>query len=245
MIILIGSQAIKNHFPDFSRKPKDLDYIITNSPEPNTKSTREIEYLHNPVFDGYPHKMLLPNDLYTLKISHLFWDINWDKHMFDVQFLKSKGCELDMVLFYKLYTNWNVEHGKNVRSDLNMSATDFFDNAVSCEYDHDDIHLLINPNPIYKKIHKDGEEVDVDSDKFELLSFEDKCDLVREEVYVMAWERFKHMPYKHAYSRMLKKFIMNHAPMWEALFIIENYIILHKPIINYYKKIEDGLQSIK
>ena len=62
---------------------------------------------------------------------------------------------------------------------------------------------------------------------------------------VMAFERYRSMGYKHAYTRMLKKFILNHAPVWEALFIIENYIILHKPKFNYFKKIEDGLTTIK
>lgn len=247
MIILTGSKAIKTHFPDFHRDPLDWDYFVTNSPELNSQTPdRWTDILYNPIFDGYEHKILQPNDLYTLKISHLFWDIKWDKHMFDVQFLRAKGCELNMELFYKLYTLWNKVHGINKRSDLNMSADSFFDNAVKCEYNHDSIHLLINPEPIFTKIHADGAEVEVDCDKFDALSFEDKCELVREEVYVMAWERFKSaMPFQHAYSKMLKKFIMNHAPMWEALFIIENFIILHKPIINYYKKIENGLSRIK
>ena len=112
-MILIGSSAIKHHFPDFNRSPKDKDYIGIGS------SCKEVEYLSNPIFDDYPNDVMSPNDLYTLKISHVIgWDVNWDKHMYDIQFLKGKGCSINMELFYKLYNFWNEYHGKNNRSDL-------------------------------------------------------------------------------------------------------------------------------
>jgi len=236
-MILIGSSAIRHWFPDFPRDPKDLDYIGKGTSRPG------IEYLTNPVLDGYEHQIILPNDLYTLKMSHLFWNINWEKHMFDVQFLKKKGCVLDKELFYKFYEFFNEFHGKNKRSDLKMSAEDFFDNSLECDYYHDDLHLLLNPVPTYTKVLIG--EVEVGEEKFKELSFEDKCDLAREEVMVMAWERYADKNYRVAYSRMLKKFIISHAPLWEAIFIIENYITLHKPNFNYFKKINDGLSTIK
>jgi hypothetical protein len=46
-----------------------------------------------------------------------------------------------------------------------------------------------------------------------------------------------------AYSRMLKKFVRSHAPLWEAIFILENYTRLHRPAFNYFKKINDGLKK--
>lgn len=240
-MILIGSSAIKEWFPDFPREPKDKDYIGKGT------STKEIEYHPNPVIEEYYKyhsiSMLFPNDLYTLKISHMFWNINWEKHMFDIQFLKKKGCILNKDLFYQLYEFFNEYHGKNKRSDLKMSADKFFDNAVKCEYEHDYIHTLLNPTPTFNKILKDGEEVDVSEEKFNLLSHKEKCNLVEEEVMVMAWERYKHLDFRVAYTHMLKKFIISHAPIWEALFIIENYIELHKPKFNYFKTIENGLKT--
>jgi len=238
-MILIGSSAIKEWFPDFPREPKDKDYIGKGT------NSKEIEYHPNPVieklYEYHSISMLFPNDLYTLKISHMFWNINWEKHMFDIQFLKKKGCVLNKELFYQLYEFFNEYHGKNKRSDLKMSADKFFDNAVKCEYEHDYLHILLNPTPTFTKILKDGEEVDVDEEKFNLLSHKEKCNLVEEEVMVMAWERYKHLDFRVAYTRMLKKFIISHAPIWEALFIIENYIELHKPKFNYFKIIENGL----
>jgi hypothetical protein len=123
-----------------------------------------------------------------------------------------------------------------------MTSEDFFNNAIKCPYNHDLLHTFINPVPTYLKILKNDEEVDVDEVKFNNLSFEDKCNLVREEVYIMAYERYK-LHYSIGYLRMLKKFIMNHAPLWEAIFIIENYLNLHKPEYNYIEKIENKIKE--
>jgi len=240
-MVIIGSTAIKYYFPDFTREPKDLDYAVVSDIK---KRGQDVEYLTNPVIcemqgEGY----LSPELLYTLKMSHMFWDVNWEKHMYDIQFLKKKGCFLVTDLFYKLYDYWNTVHAKNKRSDLKMSSEDFFDNAVKCPHSHDYLHTLINPIPTYTKVLIG--EVEVCESKFNQLSHEDKCSLVTEEVMVMAYERYSNKDYRIAYSKMLKKFIISHAPLWEAVFIIENYIELHKPKFNYLKTIENGLLKSK
>lgn len=236
-MILTGSSALRFHFPDFPRTPKDMDYIVQSS-----KPRRgNIEFLVNTVFADYPFTMIQPNDLLTLKMSHLFWNINWEKHMFDVQFLLKKGCKINLTLFNNLYIYWNEVHGKNKRSDLKMSAEDFFDNNLKSEYSHDWLHTLINPVPTYTKVLIG--EVEVGEEKFNALSYDEKCALVYEEVMIMAWERFKYLDYREAYGLMLKKFIISHAPIWEAIFIIENFIELHKPKFNYYKLIENGINT--
>ena len=200
-----------------------------------------MEYLYNDVI-GDLNGIASPDVLYTLKISHVIgWDIKWEKHMFDIQFLKKKGCLLDRNLFERLYKFWNLQNSINNRSNLDMSAKDFFNNALKTPHDY--YHTLLNPTPIYTKILKDGAEVDVSEEKFNKLTFEEKCDLVREEVMVMAYERYKNVNYMSAYSKMLKKFIINHSPLWEGLFIIENFIILHKPLFNYFKTISDKINK--
>lgn len=249
MIIIIGSTAIKYWFPDFKREPKDTD-IVTNEDswikDYFQENGRKVELLENPILLKYHRDFnvyLSPNMLYTLKVSHLFWDINWDKHLWDATFLKSKGCKLQLDLFYELYDYWNEYHGKNKRSDLKMSAEDFFDNAIKCPYEHDDLHTLIKNPPTFTKILVG--EVEVSEHKFDQLSFEEKCDLVTEEVMIMAYERYTHLDYRIAYGRMLKKFLLNHAPLWEAIFIIESYPLLLKPKFNYIKQINDGLKDLK
>lgn len=244
-MILIGSKAIKHWFPDFPRVPKDSDYLVLDKSRWNNIPGKE-EYYENDIiyFKNKDSKYIDPNLLYTLKISHAIgWDINWEKHVWDIQWLKEKGCKLNEKLFYKLYNHWEQVHGKNKRSDLEMTVEEFFDNAIICEYKHDWLHTLLNPIPTYTKILKDGAEVEVDENKFNTLSYEEKCDLVNEEVMVMAWERYPKLNYRVAFTRMLKKFILNHAPIWEALFIIQNHKELHKPNFNYFKTIENGLKT--
>lgn len=244
--MIIGSTAMRYWYPDFKREPKDLDKAVRNRASEGVEEGGKIEKLWNPVlFQYYPdHKYLSPKGLLTLKMSHLFWDINWDKHMFDIQFLLKKGIKHNQQLFNDLYEFWNNHvHNENKRSDLAMNAQEFFDNAITCPIPHDDLHLLIKNPPTFTKVLKDGAEVAVDENKFNALSFEEKMDLVREEVYVMAYERFGNLKYKIAYRKMLRKFIMSHAPMWEAIFIIYNYIELHTPVFNFIQHIKHELQT--
>jgi hypothetical protein len=126
-----------------------------------------------------------------------------------------------------------------------MSSEDFFNNALKCEYNHDYLHTFLKNPPTYTKVLKDGAEVDVSETKFNNLSFEEKCDLVKEEVMVMAFERYSKFYYRNAYAKMMKKFIISHAPMWEAIFIIENYMSVYKPDYNFLKKIENSILELK
>lgn len=238
MSILIGSSAILYWFPDFPREPKDKDFIGEGR-----SIVGKVEYHKNPVFNDYPHEIMSPDDIYTLKASHLFWDINWDKHVFDVMFLSDKGCKIKRGLFYELYEYFNTVHSKNKRSDLKMTASDFFNNAVKCKHDHDYLHTLIADIPAYKNVLADGAEVEVSEEKFNDLSFDKKLDLVREEVYVMAYERLNGRHYAAAYKWMLKKFIISHAPLWEAIFIIENLKHLMRPKFNYVTLINQKLNG--
>ena len=253
-MIIIGSSAIKHHYSDFKREPKDLDVILESSNENikdyfiNETPNKKVEILKNTVILNYyrGNGYLPSNLLTTLKASHLCWDVNWEKHMFDLQFLLKKGNKIDFELFKELYEYWNTVHSKNKRSDLKMSKEDFFNNAINYDYlEHDEIHKILNSIPIYSKCLKDGKEVELDENKFYNLSYEDKLEFIREEIYVMSYERYKELGYKRAYNRMLKKFILSHAPFWSLIFIFENYIELQKCTKNFIKEIENGIRIRK
>ncbi len=246
-MILIGSSAIKHYYSDFKREPKDLDYIVNT--DSKLKSNNGIEYLQNPIlynkYKPFTNTVISLDDLTTLKASHLFWNINWNKHMFDLQFLLSKGNKIDTELFFILYDFWNIYHSKNKRSDLKMSKDEFFTNAINYNtMQHDDLHKILNRVPIYSLILKDGKEVELCEDKFKALSHEQKINLVSEEIMVMAYERYKDLNYKLAYTKMLKKFIIKHAPKFSLQFILENYIEIRKPKFNYIKQIENEINRI-
>lgn len=244
-LCIIGSTALKYHFPDFNREPKDIDYAVKCVKGISNK--KGVEYLENPVLidwfgDDVP-EVCPANELYTLKMSHIAWDVFWEKNMWDITFLKQKGCILQKELFHKLYEYWNTFHKKNKRSDLKMTSADFFNNAVKCPYDHDTLHTILNPIPTYTKILIG--EVEVSEELFNQLTFEDKCNLVYEEVELMSWERWRKEDFRAAYNFMLKKFILSHAPIWEMIFICENYKLLSKYRRNHFKILEEGIKQLK
>ena len=240
-MLVIGSTAIKNYFPDFNRTPKDLDYAVEDSTK--FKNGNGIEYLSNPIIlkrqnEGY----LKPNLMLSLKISHLFHDINWFKHIYDVQFLLSKGIDYDKNLVNELIPFWNDTHKKIRRSNLGLNKEDFFDNAVNEDTDqHDYLHTLINPIPMYTLLLKDGAEVELDESKWDNLSYEGKCDVVFEETAVMAWERYKENHWREAFKIQLKDNIIKHFPSYIAMFAIENYRTLERPKFNYRELINSKL----
>lgn len=243
----IGSTAIKHYYPDFSREPHDIDIAVETPQNSTTIDGKRVEYLENPVILKYQKEGYLNPDLMlTLKVSHMFYKYNWDKHMYDIQFLLKKGHKWDIKIIEELRGLWENILPKIRRSQLAQSKADFFDNAVNEDIDeHDYLHTLINPIPMYTLLLKEGSEVELEESKFHEMTFEQKCEVVREETYVMAWERYKDIDYRAAFKRQLKDNIMKHFPQYIALFAIENYVKLERPTINYRNLINNKLEYDK
>lgn len=234
--MIIGSTALKFHFPDFPREPKDLDVIGST----NLDTDLKVEILKNPILEAY-YQGNMPeyigvNEAYTLKCSHCLWELDngsWNKHLWDVQWLKEKGAKFIPDLFYKLFSYWETIHGKRKESDKSLNAEAFFNNAIDFPVEHDILHdyLIEHPyfqgqaKPTYSLILKEGAEVECSEEKFNQLTHKQKFNLVIEEIFVMMHEnRFPpKMYWKRKYELMLKKFLISHAPLWEAIFIIQNH----------------------
>ncbi len=244
-MLLIGSNAIKINYPDFPREPKDVDYVVKDSSK--FAKIKDTEFLENPILLEIQEGHIIDMDiLLSLKISHMFWDNMWEKHLFDIQFLLKKGHKYDLNLINKFRAHWNEVLPKVRRSQLAMNKEDFFNNAVNEDSDeHDYLHTLINEIPMYTLLLKEGSEVELDEDNWHRMSFEQKCEVVREETYVMAWERYKDVDYRVAFKRQLKQNIIKHFPSYIALFAIENYIKLERPAINYKNVINSKLEYDK
>lgn len=146
--------------------------------------------------------------------------------MFSIQFLLEKSVEFDKKLFYELYNWWPEIHGKNRRSDLNLSSDKFFDNAINPRQvvTHDELHYLIldeGQEPAYKQILI-GEVLTCD-DKFHKLPHKEKIKIVQEESIAMAFERYKGKLPAVRYLSQLRKMITGHLTIEEAIFAIINY----------------------
>lgn len=249
-MILIGSRAMKWHFPDFPREPKDYDYAVAKIGEnrcvKNSNGDRVELHPIKAIWKRFNHltrdlKILSPDQIYTLKVSHSFWNVKWEKTIFDIVWLKKKGCKIDKELFDELYAHWVTVHGEPKRSNLKQSKADFFNNALMNQDKHDDLHAILKFPPTFTKILVG--EVETSEEKWNLLNHEEKLDLIREETYVMAYERMAGRDYRTAYIAQLKAMILNHLPQYQALFAVDNYYELRKPLIKYHEIIKNGLRT--
>ncbi len=244
--VFIGSIALKYWFPNIDRKINDIDYAVDVDNVKRDKGTDIVtEYLYNPIIFKYieeGQEYITPVQLLTLKMSHISWNVNFKKHMYDIQFLLKEGVRYDSEMYNELFEYWTIvktRDKKYRRSDLTLNSEEFFDNGIISEHDY--LHTLLKEVPTYTKVLKDGSEVEPSEEKFLQLSFEDKISVIEEEVMVMAYERFRHKQYRVAYDMMLQKFITGHAPIWQLIFIIENYMQIRVPSMNYYKRIEQKI----
>lgn len=176
----------------------------------------------------------------------MFWDINWEKHMFDIQFLFKKGHKIKEGILEEFIGYWTETKPKIRRANLELNKEEFFNNAVNKDVvEHDILHTLINPVPMYTRLLKEGCEVELDKNKWDKLSPEDKLEVIREETYVMAYERYKEINFREGFRIQLKDNIIKHFPKYIAIFAIKNYVELERPKYNYINTIKDGLSKIK
>lgn len=230
MNLIYGSTAIKFWFSDFNREPKDLDIISDN---PLSKSTKTIEYFRIEEFDYLKYanihfKYVEPNYLYTIKLSHISWNINWDKHMKDVIFLKSKWCKIDKYFYDILIKKWSEIHWEK-KVKMNWENDYFFKNNISRKYNHDWLHeqFAFYDRPLNEKIRKDLSSPLCDYELWNKLTHTDKIKCALEELYVLTVERYifidNPIPIKYAKVKMLKQMIISTTTGWFNLFLKENF----------------------
>lgn len=246
-IMLIGSKAARIHFPDFPREPQDTDYISENEVDnADCHYCESFEY----IIKKYPNQSIAPPEvLYTLKISHSFWDIWWDKTMFDICFYQTKNVSFDDDLFKILYKDCEKRYGKK-KAYLKKSNDDFFNDSVKRVYVHDDIHKAISYNdaPLYEKIKTDRSKAMVSYDLFSELCDEDKLNLCREEIFVTALERilipidFQKHPFA-AFKEATKMLVTSMSRGWFPKFIITNWLKIRNYNCDYILKFKTKLKN--
>lgn len=230
--VVIGSKAIERHFPgELGREPRDLDLILSS----NTRDGSDGDVFSNPALDdwiGPTNRIATVDELYTIKLSHSYWELkngSWDKHVFDLRFLKRRGGKLIPDLHDTLYKVWIKIHGSK-RTNLAMEKGQFFKDAVVRIYDHDSIHdsVAYGDAPLYNSILKDGSTVDVDSKKMWALPQDQLVLLFREEVCATALERIV-IPQNYrgspgaAYRWALRRTVTSLTKGRSATYILDNF----------------------
>lgn len=238
MKVIVGSYAM-GRWLDGARKPHDIDlwvdYPITFSVEGHDVATIPIAILSLiPSVDGYATL----DALYTIKASHLGWDINWQKHKSDILVMKREGAILLPELYNALLGHWKATHGDKDFLSLYKDKTEFFNDHVEYTHDHDYLHELVaHPEtPIYLSCLKDGQDVAIDKSKWDMLSFENQVRMFKEEITVIACERWLlnkktagKIHWRQAYSYALRKTVTSLTKGWATEFIVLNMEHFVKP----------------
>lgn len=248
-MIIIGSTAASKCGLKF-RKPKDLDVWTDKQHVYDTEIKKQgidVKLIPTDILnlvetvDGLH---CTANSLFTIKCSHLGWNNPmWNKHKSDVLSLKSQGCELIPDLYNALLGFWKVELGAKDFLSLNKNKKDFFQDNVTYVYDHDWLHEQVAyPNaPVYTHCLKANQDVLIDKTKFDALSLNDQVRMFREEITVIAIERYIVNPlvkgrysWLQAYRMSLHKTITQLTKGWATNFIVENLEHFIKPDYTYF-----------
>lgn len=237
--VLIGSKAAEHWFSDWHRKTKDTDFVCKNAPKKMERENDQvIEYHFSDAFqwllenDG---EIASPNSLYTIKVSHSFWDVHWQKTMNDISFFQEKGCEIIPEFHELLYQDWLKIHNSKERINFEKPNSEFFTKAVDRAIHHDILHeIIVSPNePIYKCLKYDKDMAKIEEELFNKLSFEDKCKVCLEETYVIALERFLipsnfFSSQQSAFYKAAKKVIVDLNKGFVPYFFVTNWNKLSK-----------------
>jgi hypothetical protein len=205
-------------FSDF-REPKDIDWVTNDVTKLKKSIIGQEEYYFIP---NTPDREMTADEIYTLKVSHAIYDINWKKTMSDIRFLQMKGCKLIPDFLTQLRTYWETVHGVQHRTDFEVKPGQFFDDRVKRKLNHDDLHKMLNPVPTYLKMIVN--DVNPNPDKFlNDLTDDERKEVLYEEAFVIAMERLGHLPTRAAYNSAQQSLVTKLHPVWLADFIIEHW----------------------
>lgn len=245
--MLVGRAALLYHFPELNHTIKDYDYLVTKNCTERPEQINGIRCEYHELPDYLITSEVAPiNFLLTLKASHVFWTKDQNiKHFADISFLTSKGAKIDDNLFYTLYNHWQEHYKIKIsRSNHNMSPEEFFKDRLIRRIPHDDVHLILNSEPVYLKVLKGDGTVSISEEKFyNVLNEEEQLELIREEIYVLSYERNDYTIEHNAqlyYSKTLRYFVTNLGPIWLAKFVLDNLNRLTTIKYNYLTKINNN-----
>ena len=120
-LLLVGSVAARKWFSDF-REPKDIDYLGDDIRVGDKTWTIDERPNYKWLVNNWD--CATPSILYTIKLAHASWDIWWDKTTYDIRYFQSKGVEPDRYIYWRLYKDNELVHGKK-RAYLDKTNDDF------------------------------------------------------------------------------------------------------------------------
>jgi hypothetical protein len=247
---------MKQWFPDAREPGGDWDYQSGRPLEEDWYGSPRDDVFVDYRLLSWPWKAIAtPDELYTLKISHSFWEINgprdWDKHAADIVFLSRKGARFIRELYDIVLPIWKERYRRNP-TNLNQSADKFFDDAVVRKYDHDSLHesIAYGERPLFESLLREGSDVAVEWAKFTAMDHATQIRTVREEVYATALERIL-IPQNYqsspgaAYRWALRRTATSLFKGEWALFLLLNLDELGMPDCSYLQRHLDNQHKLR
>lgn len=204
-MIVVGSKALEYWSGKPSSKHSDTDAWILEGhkefahwPEGSTEGwdisvmPEEVYYLFSE--ESFRTGYATLEDQLAIKLSHMPYDILWHKHkQYTLLLAKLTDRQYNEDLYGLLKRHWKEVHGGS-KSHLSLYKTkcEFFEDFVPKQHEHDYLHELVAfpDKPIYTECLKDGHEVMIDNWKWKGLHLCRKIRMMREEVAVIALERW-------------------------------------------------------
>lgn len=230
--VVVGGLALQRL--GLRREPRDKDIWTESDNHFVSYEGEEVSLIPQTILESFSPESLgsgfaNAEDLLAIKLSHLPYDIKWSKHLNDMLLLKNltKG-EYNVKLYKNLCKYWSKIHTKEHLS-LYKTKDEFFDDFVVKEFEHDWLHILVavEGTPIYTKVLSEGQEVLVCKEKFDKLWYNYKVQMWREEIAVIALERWVipsegKISYLVAWHRSLHKVVTALTKGWASEWIIFN-----------------------
>ena len=203
-----------------------------------------IEGMKTRILDEELYKQKMRDLFFTIKASHVIFDeVHKEKTYFDL-YAMSKHAEIIDVVYWKLQLMWIEKYGKKWRADFSKESSEFFDDAVSRENVHDQLHLMVakEDQPAFKFMQHPGQTtVMVWEDLFWEETEQRRRNVVIEEAQALAIERDIYLAKRDPrrqhlyYIKWVKALIERLAPDWMVIYIINNlhYFFNHKEV--YYE----------
>lgn len=245
---IIGSRLFKTLFPDNERVQKrckeTADYDVLVESEPLDEVVKYFKEMYGTktevhcipslwailIDEAQSGTQYLKNVYFTLKASHVYFHRqHFEKTIFDLYLMSGEGCVIIEPLFYELYDFWVKKFGEPWRPDFTKTSEEFFNDAVSRENVHDELHQLVSffPEPAFKQLQEPNQDtVYVCPQKWAALDDFTKKRIIIEEAEVLALERDLipgNMKNKQvAYQKWLKAEIDRIIPLWMSIYVIDN-----------------------
>ena len=205
MKLLIGSRALA-HWDNTIKLKESTDWDIISFEQIEGAEFHDANFLNNSVFLKYASddvikfnehelRVVNPIGLAIIKRSHLWRDLSFDKHITHYQNhlskYRSQFSEDDERVLTERTTLTHKEFPQGYPK-LNKTVSDFFDDAVTKKFDHDELHqiLAFNDVPMYTKMQRDSGLAWCEKDMWDNFSELEKQQCVAEETYVISVERF-------------------------------------------------------